>query len=244
MQLSKRLAAVAALVSPGNRVADVGTDHGYIPIYLVKSGISPNAVAMDIRPGPLQRAREHIHKYGMDNKIDTRLSDGVAALNKGEAETLVIAGMGGNVMIHILEEGREVIASIKECILQPQSDITKFRQYLYENGFITVAEDFVEEDGKYYPMMKVIPDSSTTYTKEKTEKEILNSKDRAIDYQFGRLLIQQNHPVLREYLINKMKKNDLVMQNISDKAETGRVRLVKLQEQRQQIMEALELMGK
>ena len=102
MELSKRLAAVAAMVTKGNIVCDVGCDHGYVSIYLVREKISPRVIAMDVRPGPLAQAKEHILMYGLSDYIETRLSDGVDALNEGEADTLILAGMGGRLMEGIL----------------------------------------------------------------------------------------------------------------------------------------------
>ena len=108
MQLSKRLSAVAGLVTRGNRLVDVGCDHGYLPVYLYLNHMIPSAIAMDVRPGPLSRAEEHIAQYGLGEYIETRLSDGLAALGTDEGDTLVIAGMGGPLMERILTEGRTV----------------------------------------------------------------------------------------------------------------------------------------
>ena len=105
MELSKRLQAVAAMVTEGNKLVDVGTDHGFLPIYLVKTKKIPKALAMDVNPGPLSRAREHIREYGLDTYIETRLSDGLKKLEPGEGQTLVLAGMGGGLMLRILKEG-------------------------------------------------------------------------------------------------------------------------------------------
>ena len=156
MQLSKRLQAVAGLLSEWDCIADIGTDHGYIPIYLIEEKRCKRAIAMDVRKGPLSRAEEHIQQYGLEDVITTRLSDGVLALEKGEADAIVVAGMGGNLVIHILEDGAEIMKTVKECILQPQSELEKVRRYLRENHYKIVAEDMVIEDGKYYPMMRVI----------------------------------------------------------------------------------------
>jgi tRNA (adenine22-N1)-methyltransferase len=155
--LSKRLEAIASLITPGYIVADVGTDHGYIPIYQIQQNRSPSAIAMDLREGPLQRAREHIQMCGLSDRIHTRLSDGTAALGVGEADTIVVAGMGGELVLHILTDGEEVCRSAKELILQPQSEIAAVRRYLREHAYRIAAEDMVFEDGKYYPMMRVIP---------------------------------------------------------------------------------------
>ena len=105
MKLSKRLETVASFVPKGSNIADIGTDHGYVPIYLVREGQAEHAVAMDVRKGPLERARAHVAEAGLGSRIDVRLSDGLAGLKPGEADCVVIAGMGGELIIHILEEG-------------------------------------------------------------------------------------------------------------------------------------------
>ena len=105
MDLSKRLQTIISLVEPGEMIADIGTDHGYVPIALVRRGICRKGLAMDVGNGPLERAREHIHAHSMENVIETRLSDGLHMLQPGEADRIVIAGMGGPLMQRILEEG-------------------------------------------------------------------------------------------------------------------------------------------
>ena len=107
--LSPRLQAVARLVTDGYRLADIGTDHAYVPIWLVKTGRIPGAVAADVNKGPLQRAAEHISASGLDSQIETRLSDGFSALSPGEVQSAVLAGMGGGLMIRILKEGSRVV---------------------------------------------------------------------------------------------------------------------------------------
>ena len=186
IQISRRLSAVAALVSPGQVLADVGCDHGYIPIYLIQKGQIPRAIAMDINQGPLLRAREHIREWGLEDYIETRLSDGVEALKPGEAQCLVIAGMGGPLMEKILTQGENVVKDMKELILQPQSEIGHFRQFLAENGYRIIEEDMVEEEKKYYPMMKAVQ-GSMNYTKK-------------AEYLYGKKLLEKRHPVLREFL--------------------------------------------
>ena len=125
MELSMRLQAVADLVTAGSRLADIGTDHAYIPIYLLEKGTVTEAFAMDVNPGPLKRAEENIREHGLTEGIQTRLSDGFSAMKPGEADSAVIAGMGGNLVIRILSEGRDVVSCLRECVLQPQSEIEK-----------------------------------------------------------------------------------------------------------------------
>ena len=147
MQLSLRLSAIADLVTEGNRLVDVGCDHGYLPVYLIQQKKIPSAIAMDVRKGPLSRAQEHIRQYGLEEYIQTRLSDGLEGLKAGEGDTLVIAGMGGPLMERILTDGRSVRNSFSELILQPQSDIPHFRRFIQSEGWEITEEKMVEEDG-------------------------------------------------------------------------------------------------
>ena len=135
MQLSKRLRAVADFVTPQGRLADVGTDHAYVPICLMEEKKISGAIAMDIVDGPLQRARENIAAHHLETQIETRKSDGLEALRPGEVDTIVIAGMGGLLICRILEQGREVAATVPEWVLEPQSDTDKVRAYLLEQGY-------------------------------------------------------------------------------------------------------------
>ena len=132
MILSKRLLTIASFVPPGGRVADVGTDHGYIPIYLVKNELAVSAIAMDVRSGPLSRAAEHVAEYGLSDRIELRLSDGLDALGAGEADTVVISGLGGPLMMDILERGRQTAETVNCFVLSPQSDIPGVRVFLRE----------------------------------------------------------------------------------------------------------------
>jgi tRNA (adenine22-N1)-methyltransferase len=136
-------------------VADVGCDHGYVSIYLVQSGIADRAIAMDVRKGPLSGADDNIREYGLSEKIETRLSDGLKALLPGEADALVIAGMGGKLMIRILQEGNPKALGLKEAILQPQSDIDEFRRFLRSEGYVIADEKIILDEGKYYFPMHV-----------------------------------------------------------------------------------------
>ncbi len=186
MKLSRRLELVASFVPEGSRVADIGTDHGYIPIFLVENGICESALAMDVREGPLSRAREHIREKGLQEKIRTRLSDGLKALRPGEADAVVIAGMGGQLMIRILEEGRHMWDSAAAWILSPQSGQDKVRGYLEQAGFAIRREAMTLDEGKYYTVMEV------SRGKMRYEKPW--------EYLYGKLLVEAGDPVLRDFL--------------------------------------------
>lgn len=197
--------AIAAMVTPGNVLCDVGTDHGYIPIRLVQAGVVPRAIAMDLREGPLARAKEHIEQEALSEHVETRLSDGVAALMPGEAESIVIAGMGGELEMHILTAGETVCKAAKELILQPQSELGEVRAFLREHGYVILAEDMVFEDGKYYPMMRVGIWDRTAEEKAKaeaeTEVEDPVAKEQKLADLYGPFLLSQKHPVLQQYLV-------------------------------------------
>lgn len=215
MELSRRLGAVASFVEKGWVLADIGTDHGYIPIWLVENKICPKAFAMDVGKGPLERAKEHITGHGLGNYIETRLSDGLGALAPGEADCMIAAGMGGNLIIKILEEGSEVLEKMQACILQPQSEIAKVRQYLYEHGYRSAAENMVEEDGKYYPMMKMIKGREEPYLEE--------------EYAYGRLLLREKNSVLYELLKKEVKgKQEILSGLLGLPGEHVRVRAERL----------------
>lgn len=164
MELSKRLNALIDLVPAGSIVADVGCDHGFVSIQLVQSGKCPAAIAMDVREGPLSRAREHVDQAGLNEKIDLRLSDGLAALRTGEAQTVVIAGMGGPLMQKILSDHMDTAKSFQTLILQPQSEIAAFRLFLRKNGFRITRNEIVKEEDKYYFPIVAVPDEAYLFT--------------------------------------------------------------------------------
>lgn len=175
--LSDRMRAVASMVTAGNRVCDVGCDHGFVSIYLVEQRLSPAVLAMDVRSGPLGAAREHIAERGLDAVITTRLSDGLHNYNIGEADTLICAGMGGGLMRRILSENSAKTDSFQELILQPQSEIEQFRAWLRERGYRITEEKMVAEDGKFYPMMRVKVGVCRPHIKESDLCKLKNDDD-------------------------------------------------------------------
>ena len=227
MELSKRLQAVADLVSEGLVVADVGTDHGYIPIYLIETEKSSKAFAMDVNKGPLLRAKEHIAEHGLEACIETKLSDGVRALQKGECECVVVAGMGGALTIKIMEEGKDIFRSLKEFVLQPQSELQKVRAYLYQNAYSVVEENMVLDDGKFYPMFRVINGQSQEYD--------------AIELCYGKLLLEQKNTVLKTFLEKEKAVKELILSNLEQSfGEHIETRKKEIQEELEGIEYALQ----
>jgi tRNA (adenine22-N1)-methyltransferase len=191
------------MVTAGNCLADVGTDHGYVPIYLYERNVIPRAIAMDVNKGPLERATLHIAESGMKEAIETRLSDGLAALKPGEADSVVIAGMGGPLIIRILSAYPEVTASLKELILQPQSEIPEVRMWLYEQGYEIVEEHMVFEDGKYYPMFKAVKNSQA-------------EKLTDLEYKFGKLSVLEEKSVLKAYLVREIANKQTILKKLNE----------------------------
>jgi len=228
MQLSLRLSAIAEMVTEGNRLVDVGCDHGYLPVNLIQKQKIPSAIAADVGKGPLSRAQEHIEQYGLGKYIETRLSDGLREIREGEGDTLVIAGMGGPLMERILTDGKEVLRSFKELILQPQSDIGHVRRFLFANGYQIMEENSVLEDGKFYFIMKAAAGIKVTVWKDE-------------ELEFGKLLLEKKHPVLRQYLERELRIRDQILERLRDESGEAAVRRKEeVMEERRLILAALE----
>lgn len=228
--LSMRLQNVAELVTPGLRVADIGCDHGYLPMYLMKKKLAAHAIATDINQGPLMRAKAHIREAGLSTYIETRLSDGLAEIKPGEADCLIMAGMGGRLMIRIMTEGKEVCDQAREIILQPQSEVAKVRHFLEEAHFRIVSESIVYEDEKYYPMMKAI------HGEMHLKKEIY--------YKYGKILLREENPILHQFLFQEKNYYVNLYRELAcqDPTERVRERLAEVEEELKLVGEALLLL--
>lgn len=202
LPISKRLKMDAALVEEGAALADVGCDHAYCSIYLAVAGKIRHGIAMDVREGPLARAEENIRLYGMENRLETRLSDGLEQLKPGEADCILIGGMGGALIQKILSKGIKQTAKCRSLVLQPQSEAAALRRYLHRNGWWITAEDMCREEGKYYTVIRAermpkqaegaaIPEYFFNGGPDITAEQAEN---------YGPCLIRERHPVLIEYL--------------------------------------------
>ncbi len=246
MELSKRLYAVAGLVTEGASVADIGTDHGYVPIYLMEQKIAAKVIAMDINEEPLERARIHIASHGLAGQIETRLSDGLAKISPGEVDTMIAAGMGGGLVIRILEEGKEVVDSLRECILQPQSEIAKVRKYLVQRGLVILEEDMVEEDGKYYPMMRVVHGCTVADGRDDAQAGADRERYEEYEYRYGKELLKMCHPTLERFLLREQKMQKELCERLKKQAESegAKKRLTELAQEMQYTEKALEHYGR
>ena len=189
--LSDRLKAVAEMITPGIPVADIGCDHAYLPIQLVKEGISPHVIACDINKGPVLRARENVKEAQLEDKIEVRQGNGLLAIEPGEAECVVLAGMGGPLMEDILTAGEEVLGRVSEIILEPQSETGALRHFLQDKGYRIISENMISEEGKFYPIIKAVP----------------GTMDWGLEiyFRYGKILLREENPVLHEFLLREKK---------------------------------------
>lgn len=201
MILSERLRHIVDMLPNSDCIADIGTDHGYILVHCINKGLCKRGIATDINKGPLEIAIKNFKKYRVLDKIQTRIGDGLEPLQKGEADTILIAGMGGNLIVKILEGGKEIVRSTNILVLQPMQYPEILRKYLNENDFRIIDEDIVKEDEKFYHILKVSNGSEPPYEKE-------------VFYYTGKILIQKKHPVLREFINYKIKNLEEILRSV------------------------------
>ena len=187
MHLSDRLSLVASLVTKGCRIADVGCDHGYLSIWLAQNEICSNIIASDIRPGPLQKGRTNAVKYGVDNRIDFRLCNGLSDVEESEVDEIVICGMGGEVISSILSA--DAWSMKKRLVLNPASKADQLRSFLYANGMDIVSERLVMDAGLMYNILEAVPGDVHLPTPAETyvSPALLNSKDPLLGNYLARI---------------------------------------------------------
>lgn len=218
LPISGRLKMDAALVPKCDLLADVGCDHAYTCLYLVAGGVAKRALALDVRSGPLSRAQENIRRYGMQGSVATRLSDGLCALAVSEADCILICGMGGPLMIDILTRDWDKVLAAKCIVLQPQSEIAQVREFLHKMGFGIDAEDMCREDGKYYTVMR----AKKRMAGDGAGKDLCGAKESALSAEiacrYGTCLVEQKHPVLKEYVQYELSQKQEIAHRLASQA--------------------------
>lgn len=207
MELSTRLEALIRAVDVSEAAADIGTDHGFLPIELVRRGICRRMIACDVRKGPLERADKHIRAASLSDRIETRLADGLSGLKAGEVQTVVIAGMGGNLMASLLEKADpEVIESLECLVLQPQSEFDKLRLQVEKLGFVPVREEMLIDREKYYWLLVC-----------RKKQEEAPSYREAWQCRYGVLLPEAGDAVLMQYLTRQQEVLEKLQNDLKDK---------------------------
>ncbi|HHW01560.1 MAG TPA: SAM-dependent methyltransferase [Thermoanaerobacterales bacterium] len=190
VHLNDRLLLIAGMIPRGHAVADIGTDHAYLPIYLVQEGISTRVIATEITRGPLKRAIINVKKAGLENFIEMRHGPGLKPLSPGEVRTAVIAGMGGETIAGIIKDSRPVADSLELMLLQPMRNQPELRRQLFSMGFKIIEEDVAIEDSRYYEIMAV-------------QRQTPGSIDD-IDITVGPVLRKKRTPVVLRYIEHKI----------------------------------------
>ncbi|QXM05717.1 tRNA (adenine(22)-N(1))-methyltransferase [Crassaminicella indica] len=226
MKLTPRLLNIAKFVPKNSVLADVGTDHGYIPVYLMKNKITEKIIATDINEGPLLSAQKNIKLYGLDNYIETRLGNGLEAIQPGEVDTVIIAGMGGLLIRDILLNHPDVTKSIKRFILQPMVAQDELRRWLYANNFKIIDEKLVSEDHRIYEIIVV------EHGKEVIEDEIY--------FEIGKKLIENKDPHLEAFIYKHIKKQkDIINNLVGQKTDKAKNKLKECKEKIEKFEEVL-----
>ena len=227
MELSKRLMFIVNHIDKCESIIDVGTDHGYIPIYVVKNNICNKAIASDINRDPVKKAKMNVSLEGLSDKIDVRLGGGLATVKKGEVNGVLMAGMGGNLIRDILEADMDKVSKYDFLILQPAQNPEVLREYLYTSGYEILAEDLCYDEGIYYELFKV----------RKSEKEF--KKVDSIYYEISPVLLESNNTLMGDYLDSKIQKYNKILNFIKDDSESAKSRKIEL-ENRVKLIEKLK----
>lgn len=228
IKLTNRLRTIAELIQPGETMADIGTDHGFLPMSLWETGISPHVILSDINTGPLDKARINIAKHFPETVFDIRLGSGLEAIQPGEVDAIVIAGMGGQLISEILGEDLEKTRTFKKLILQPRNAQDKLRQWLVENGF-TIYDEFLVREGKYIcEIIAVFPGNKSNYP-----------GNNEIDFEISPLLFQKNDPLLVEFIENKIRIEKKILNALENGVGQDKSEKRKETESRIQLLEEL-----
>ena len=227
MKLTPRLQGIADFVQIGSNIGDIGTDHGYIPVYLIREKICSSVIATDINPGPLESAKNYIEKCGLTDKIKTRLGSGLEPIKPKEADTAIIAGMGGHLIIDILRENLNITRSISKFVLQPMVASDELRRFICENQMRIEDEKLVREKDKMYEIFTVIHG----------REDIKNP----VHFEIGKRLIENKDNLLEEFILKKLKEVEKILRVLNkSRSKEGLQRYETLQERYNNLMEVLK----
>lgn len=179
--INNRLRTIASMIKKGMVVADIGTDHAFLPIYLVENNICDYVIASDINEGPLKIAKANIKKYGFEKNIKVVLSDGLNNIDE-DVDVVVIAGMGFYTCIHILEDAFDRLDKFKSILIEINKDVDKLRKYLSDNGFTIQNEAFVREKGHDYIIVDAIKVKHDPYSLKDIICGPILSKEKSNEY--------------------------------------------------------------
>jgi tRNA (adenine22-N1)-methyltransferase len=249
VKLSKRLKTIADYVPEGSRLADIGSDHALLPVYLAERGRILSAVAGEIAYGPLQAAARQVREAGLGSRIDVRKGDGLSVLQPGEADAVTIAGMGGALIVQILQQGKPKLDGVRKLILQPNVAEDQVRRWLKENDWLLEDESLLEEDGKYYEVLAAVrhpraqEQNRELYRPRKLADEVTMTEEWLL--RLGPHLSARPSPLFFAKWLGELEKLDRIIAGMA-KAETeaARIRRKELIEQRKRLEEVLSCLQK
>ncbi|AMX85205.1 SAM-dependent methyltransferase [Geobacillus subterraneus] len=207
--LSKRLETVASFIPKGAVLADIGSDHAYLPCYACLRGYAAKAIAGEVADGPLRSARQQVEKAGLSHLISVRKGDGLAVIAPGEADCITIAGMGGSLIARILGDGEDKLAGVRRLILQPNIGAELVRRWLLDHGWELVAERILKEDGQIYEVL-VAERGDARRPYRHLEAELL----------LGPFLRQENSEVFREKWQRELRHWKRIIADLAEKGES------------------------
>lgn len=202
-----RLEAIKSMVTKCCIVADIGTDHGYVAEMLLRDNTAEKVIATDLNSGPLNRAIEYLTSKNLEEQCDFRLGSGLTVLNESEADSIIIAGMGGELIRDILDTSIGISRRAKELVLQPMTAIDKLRKYLAENDFIIVDESIVKEFHHFYFIIKAEPRINESNDERKIEND-------EIFYEISKPLLEKKDKIMGEYLNKVIFTNNSIIFNL------------------------------
>jgi len=208
--LKCRLKLLADKVATCDVVADIGTDHAYLPIYLIQKGVCKRAIASDVKMGPIEAAHNNISINNLNDKIETRLGSGLDTIGENEADVIIIAGMGGTLVSELLEANIQKASKASALILQPMNNLDVLRKWLYDNKFDIYDEELVAEGQKIYFVISVKFDGV-----ERAYKDF--------ELQVGEKLIAKKDPLLLPYCEMKVRQVDRVLGQLEDMEENSQL---------------------
>ena len=206
MNLRGRLKLIADMIPNCNTACDIGTDHAYIPIYLVATNVCKRVIATDIRKGPVLIAEDNVDRFDFGDCIETRLGDGLQCIQEGEAECIIIAGMGGALIRDILAEGLDKARRADTLILQPMNAIEALREWLYANGFYIYDEGLINEGEKIYNAIAARWDGCS----RETDK---------ISCYIGEKLVEKRDPLLPKYINKRLMQFETIISELEKRDE-------------------------
>ncbi len=225
IDLKGRLLQIAHMVDNCNQLADIGTDHAYIPIYLLQTGVAQRAIATDIKEQPLHRAAKNINKYCLADKIELRSGDGIKPIEDGECDVFIIAGMGGFLISEIIKASIEKVKKVKSIILQPMYTEEVLREYLLLSGFNICSEVLVYDEKRIYVVLKAAYDG-------------IARKEKPLYHHVGKPLFDKGDPLLKSYLERKIRIQTKIVRGLKKSEIKDRQQYLKEQEVLIQLQEA------